>query len=89
MAIKKRLSMEELEAQLDYLEALPRFDLSPAEAASVIGGDPESIRSSIESGNCGTLRCYFSGRNLRISKASVLEFCGRVPNYRLNNDPCR
>lgn len=89
MAVKKRLSKEELEAKLDELEALPRFDLSPAEAASVIGGDPESICGSIKSGNCGTLKCFFSGRNLRISKASVLEFCGRAPNYRLKNDPCR
>lgn len=77
MAAKKRLSGEELEAYLDKIEALPRFDLSPAEAAPLLGVDSYSLNLAADTGRLGSIEHVYAGRNLRLSKASVLKFCGR------------
>lgn len=79
MAATKRLTMEELNEYLDMLEKLPRFDLSPAEAAPALGCDAYALNVAAKSGNLGTIGHYFCGNRLRLSKLDVLAFCGRRP----------
>lgn len=74
----KQLTAEEMERHLDMLEALPRFDISPTEAAPVLGCEPYSLNLGAKSGNVfGSIGFYFAGNRLRLSKADVLRFCGR------------
>lgn len=79
MAATKRLSMEELTAYLDELEKLPRFDLTPAEAAPALGCDAYALNLAAKSGNLGTIGHYFAGNRLHLSRLDVLAFCGRRP----------
>jgi hypothetical protein len=76
LSAKKRLSAEELSQRAAEIAALPRFDLSPAEAAPLLGCDAYSLNVAAEQGQLGSLDHYFAGRNLRISKAAVLRFIG-------------
>ena len=79
MAAKKRLTAEELAQHLDKLEAIAQFDLSPEEAAPVLGCDAYALNIAAKSGNLGSIGHYFSGNRLRLSKLDVLAFCGRHP----------
>lgn len=75
MAAKKRMTAEELKTYVEEIRALPRFDLSPAEAAPLLGVDSYSLNISAKAGTL-EIKHFFAGRNLRISKADVLRFCG-------------
>ena len=79
MAAAKRLSMEELKEYLDKLEKLPRFDLTPAEAAPALGCDQYALNVAAKSGNLGSIGYYFAGNRLHLSRLDVLAFCGRRP----------
>ena len=75
-----RLTPEQIEKHLDKLEALPRYDISPTEAAPVLGCTPYSLNVRAKSGHMfGSIGFYFSGDRLRLSKMDVLRFCGRTP----------
>lgn len=76
MSTKKRMTREELEAYRKQIENLPRYDLSPAEAAPLLGVDSYSLNISAKAGTLA-IKHFFAGRNLRLSKDSVLNFCGR------------
>lgn len=75
MAAKKRMTAEELQAYAEEIRRLPRFDLSPAEAAPLLGCDGYSLNISAKAGML-EVKHFFAGRNLRLSKADVLRFCG-------------
>lgn len=77
MAAKKRMSISELQEYRAMIEALPRFDLSPTEAAPLLGVDGWSLNISAKAGRL-PIKHFFAGRNLRLSKADVLSFCGEL-----------
>lgn len=76
MLEKTRLSAEELVAYAEYIANLPRFDITPAEAAPLLGCNQYSLNVSAKQGHLGSIEHFFAGNNLRLSKASVLKFIG-------------
>lgn len=84
-AKSNRPPIEQIDAYLDWLEALPRFDISPEEAAPVLGCTPQALRTGeAKNSRLGTLQYYPAGGCLRIGKMSVLAFCGRYPAQKWN-----
>ena len=79
MAAAKRLDADELRNYLDELEKLPRFDISPTEAAPALGCDAYALNVAAKSGNLGSIGHFFAGNRLRLSRLDVLAFCGRHP----------
>lgn len=86
MPVKKRLTQEEQQQYLDYLEQLPRYDLTPEEAAPALGCDAYGLTVAAQTGGygLGSLKYYFTGNRLKIGKMSVLAFCGRFPPQKWN-----
>lgn len=78
MPKKNELPAAELNTRLDHLEAMSRFDISPTEAAAVLGCDPGALTVAAKTGNLG-LPYFFAGSHLRLSRLAVLAFCGRTP----------
>jgi hypothetical protein len=76
MSAKARLTAQELVAYAHQIAALPRFDISPAEAAPLLGSDGYSLNIAAKNGRLGSIEHFFAGVNLRLSKASVLKFIG-------------
>lgn len=79
MAAAKRLNKQELEAYLDSLQEMTRFDITPQEAAPALGCDAYALNIAAKSGNLGTIGHFFAGNRLRLSRLDVLAFCGRRP----------
>lgn len=59
---------------LEQLERWPKATVSPRQICDLLGIDAYSLNVQAKS---GTLKFdhFFSGRNLRISKSSVLKWC--------------
>ncbi len=76
---KKVMDAVAVRALLDDMEKKTGFTVSPNEAAGVLGCDPYSLTVAAKSGNLGSIRHFWAGNNLRISRLDVLSFCGRHP----------
>lgn len=79
MSAKKRLLPDDLHAYAAEIAALPRFDLSPEEAAPLLGCKAYSLNVAAKECGLGSIEHYYAGKNLRLSKASVLRFIGWRP----------
>lgn len=60
---------------VEELAALPGVTVGSKEASAVLGCDRYALNIAAKNGELG-LQCFFSGNRLKISKASLLEFCG-------------
>lgn len=60
------------------LAALPGTTVGSKEAAAVLGCDRYALNIAAKQGTLHSLQYFFSGNRLKISKASLLKFCGVV-----------
>lgn len=63
---------------LEELKAWPQTFVSPMQASKLLGCDPYSLNISAREGKLH-IPHVFCGRNLKISRAGLLEFCGEKP----------
>lgn len=87
MSAKNRLPQDDLHAYAAEIAALPRFDLSPEEAAPLLGCKAYSLNVAAKEGGLGSIEHYYAGKNLRLSKAAVLRFIGWKPEELLKSSP--
>lgn len=62
---------------LDELAAYPGVHVGTKEAAAVLGCDRYSLNIAAKQGTLG-IKHTFVGNRLKISKASLLEYCGYI-----------